>query len=90
MQLVEQDRDAPPITFDLTTRLTVDGHTALLLHLFRDGTLVLVKTIATVEHRNAVSVLLECRRDLGRRGIQQQEDDVPLPPPVIRRVAALA
>lgn len=90
MQHVEQDGDAPPITFDLTTRMTIDGNTAVLLHLFRNGTLVLIKAIATVERRDAVAVLLECRRDMERRGIPQQEDDVPLPPPTIRRAAALA
>ena len=90
MQLVEQARDAPPITFDLTTRVTADGQTAILLHLFRGGTLALLRTISTVERRDAVPVLLECRRDLKRRGIPQQEADVPLPSPVIRRAFALA
>ena len=90
MQLVESAPVASPITFDFTTRATMDGHTAIVLHLFRDGVSVLARKIATVEHRDAVRVLLACRRDLERRGISQQEDDAPLPVHVVRLKAALA
>lgn len=87
MDPVETACDAPLITFDLTTCVTVDGRTAISLHLFRDGSSALTRMIATVEHGQAVPVLLKCRQDLKRRGIPPEED---VSMNLTRRTATLA